>query len=29
MHEDIKSIVLSEEDIQTICKDLGQQLTKD
>ena len=29
MHEDIKSNVLSEEDIQTICKDLGQQLTKD
>ena len=29
MHEDIKSIVLSEEEIQAICKDLGQQLTKD
>ena len=29
MHKDIKNIVMSEEEIQTICKDLGEQLTKD
>ncbi|ODB81952.1 hypoxanthine phosphoribosyltransferase, partial [Staphylococcus sp. AOAB] len=29
MHKDIKNIVMSEEEIQTICKNLGEQLTKD
>lgn len=29
MKDDLKEILLTEEDIQNICKDLGKQLTKD
>ena len=29
MKDDLKEILLTEEDIQNICKDLGEQLTKD
>ena len=29
MKNDLKEILLTEEDIQNICKDLGEQLTKD
>ena len=29
MHNDLKEVLLTEEDIQNICKELGAQLTKD
>ncbi|MBF7017895.1 hypoxanthine phosphoribosyltransferase [Staphylococcus durrellii] len=29
MHDDLKEVLLTEEVIQSICKDLGMQLTKD
>ncbi len=29
MHNDLKEVLLNEEDIQNICKELGAQLTKD
>ncbi|HDV5898618.1 TPA: hypoxanthine phosphoribosyltransferase, partial [Staphylococcus aureus] len=29
MHNDLKEVLLTEEDIQNICKELGEQLTKD
>ena len=28
MHNDLKEVLLTEEDIQNICKELGAQLTK-
>lgn len=29
MKDDLKDILLTEEEIQEICKDLGEQLTRD
>ena len=29
MHNDLKEIILTEEEIQTLCKTLGQQITQD
>ena len=29
MHNDLKEIILTEEEIQTLCKTLGEQITQD
>ena len=29
MHKDLKDVLLTEEDIQTICKELGAKITDD
>ena len=29
MHNDLKNVLLTEEDIQNICKELGAKITED